>query len=948
MCSCNFFIFFFIFSLRGSSPDSDGQLHAVFVPPGFQVHDVASSPLTAQQTAFQMHFIPETAFTSNYFQRVEKNERCNDGPQARMTKGFPKAGFSECRDLCVIDQTCAFFAYWSKGKGKGLCETYLSCDTTVPDGDSTILLFARLDECEYESGDGSDGPYPKKISKLFPSNIVRTEPPRNIHCACMTRQLMLCVIFVVPGSPEEEAVNAKLNRNDPRNLAPFMIVTHGPLYPGPGYIPPIAVEFPDSRRNMDVYAEMHVADYSRCIHISICTTLGDMCPVSGMIFEPGDAVYIRSQDMALVAKGEPVICASTGLRQLANRDGLVKDPFSDDFKMKNFEESFKLFFIFSDVQISKGICGDKMPSMVKSPKSPESSPEAGSPGKSKRKRNRKKKKSGGAERSSGSPDLADIDEEPFEGGGAGPSGSGGGEHKNEGPRKLPSPPPTVAGNLDYFTAGGSRERSRAGTPGEVVSEDLMQEGPIPKRQGSPSSAKSFKAEKEGAERSQSPSWEPNDEPPLVSPSSSGAAVLDAMANLAIQERGRSPVRDGSAQRERSPSWEPNDAAANVEQQTLSSGQAKALPQFEMERDLQPQSGGESGPTSDARGASNPLSPNSKQEAQRLRRKKKRGQPPKSFLAHTENAGPSTQASAPSSEDISIPTAPEPLLQPPEESEKQERWTDAGQFEIPPEIPPELLKELEKEGYEVGPSRPQQPWHVSAGKKKGRKQPSRGDSPQIQSVLSPPSSSDGGYLPASSSSQTLSSWADQTDAEPPPSPAHPMRFQGTAPGKAPASSSSGALLSPIPASPNASGDPKEAPSEDPSEWQQSKSSKKKDRRKGKGPTQVLRVAQNKPTNDAAGSDSAASTASQRAPHASAEKLNFSAGSPTSPFTDADFPGLGGRTSFSSGYASAGSPAKKIGLKEQEVPLRPQAVWNQRSTGFKASRREYLQKPLLQSQ
>ena len=74
---------------------------------------------------------------------------------------------------------------------------------------------------------------------------------------------MLCVIFVVPGSPEEEAVNAKLNRNDPRNLAPFMIVTHGPLYPGPGYIPPIAVEFPDSRRNMDVYAEMHVADCTK-------------------------------------------------------------------------------------------------------------------------------------------------------------------------------------------------------------------------------------------------------------------------------------------------------------------------------------------------------------------------------------------------------------------------------------------------------------------------------------------------------------------------------------------------------------------------------------------------------------------------------------------------------------------------------------------------------------
>ena len=90
------------------------------------------------------------------------------------------------------------------------------------------------------------------------------------------------------------------------------------------------------------------------------------------------------------------------------------------------------------MQIANGICGEKKPPMVELPKSPGNSPEADSPGKSKKKRSKKKKKSGTG-RSSVSADLGGIDEE------AGPSGSGGGDNREDVHTEPPSPPPTVTG-----------------------------------------------------------------------------------------------------------------------------------------------------------------------------------------------------------------------------------------------------------------------------------------------------------------------------------------------------------------------------------------------------------------------------------------------------------------------------------------------------------------------
>jgi len=326
---------------------------------------------------------PRSRYMSNEFTTVAYDARC--GPPEVVLSSTTIIGLPQCKQRCISDPKCGFFAYWREVPK--YCETYVDCDETI-DTDaeenplSGVQIFKRLNECEVQVS-GADSPYPKEIAKAFPNGMIRYKPPhKNLHCACVTGCWGLCAIMVEPNSQEEQIAMTVLDR---RNLKPpfefprLMDKVTGPIA--------FAMK-KDKRSNFMVYAEIEILHYSRCIHISFCTdgTPDGKCPVLGTRFQSGDAVYILNSDTPLLLAQKSVACISAGgIRHISmtmvgsDQDKRVDFiPFRDPFRKISTPlttSQYSLYYIFDDDGLDAGACSKKESSETGS----QSSSDRGSP-----------------------------------------------------------------------------------------------------------------------------------------------------------------------------------------------------------------------------------------------------------------------------------------------------------------------------------------------------------------------------------------------------------------------------------------------------------------------------------------------------------------------------------------------------------------------------------------
>merc|ERR1719354_7769 len=304
---------------------------------------------------------------SNEFTTVAYDARC--APPEVVLSSSPVIGLSQCKQRCIGDPKCGFFAYWREVPK--YCETYVDCEETIgtdEDGNalSGVQIFKRLNECEAQVA-GSDAYYPKEIAKAFPNGMIRYKPPyKNLHCACVTGCWGLCAIMVEPNSQEEKIAMTVLDRQNlkpPFEFPPLMNKVTGPIT--------FAMK-KDKRSNFMVYAEMEILHYSRCIHISFCTdgTPDAKCPVLGAKFQSGDAVYILNSDTPLLLARKAVACISAGGIRHISMTMVGSDqnrrvdviPFRDPFRKiatPMTTSQYSLYFIFDDDALDAGACSKK-------------------------------------------------------------------------------------------------------------------------------------------------------------------------------------------------------------------------------------------------------------------------------------------------------------------------------------------------------------------------------------------------------------------------------------------------------------------------------------------------------------------------------------------------------------------------------------------------------------
>jgi len=316
----------------------------------FQPH-IASSPGSDSAEGVIRLALSQFENARFVYEKIKENERC-DGPKLTSEK---VSNFRECKQRCASNDRCRFFAFWSKNKR---CETYENCFTTSPDGKNAIMLYAKMNECDRMLGWDGNGPYIQKMETEFENRPLRSQGPnRNFFCKCVSNLIMICGIFVVPRSSEDQMIRARLSRTDLIALKPFYIF---PSLSDPG-IDPIYFD-PSSGLGYDwgVHAEIEILTPSNCIPINICK---GKCPVTGKEFQLGDPVYILEEDAKQVKQGKSVPCVSLGgLRVVSRREAGAGTGFDDPHKRmpgKKFliGKDYTMYFLFSESQLSEGVCG---------------------------------------------------------------------------------------------------------------------------------------------------------------------------------------------------------------------------------------------------------------------------------------------------------------------------------------------------------------------------------------------------------------------------------------------------------------------------------------------------------------------------------------------------------------------------------------------------------------
>jgi len=300
--------------------------------------------------------LPRTA-GSIWFDKIYDDVRCDDKP---LFKGVLRSTnpFGECRQLCIDENYCAFFAFWRK---RNYCETYTTCMTQSPDGKATISVYQRQTECEAEIKHGVKG-YVRTMAASFPNDMVRWNPPnKNFHCQCTTRSWMICVIFTSPNSPEDIAVRTKLNRENQAGMKPFFVQ---PTLIDPSKAP-ICFDDTQGTGYTKVHAEIIPAEPTFCLHISMCqdATQTAVCPVRNIPLESGDPVYILRSDEEAIKSGKAVKCVSVpGLRQCSMDEtsiahGGFPDPWGrEEGKLLLAKRDYHIYWIFDDAALATGIC----------------------------------------------------------------------------------------------------------------------------------------------------------------------------------------------------------------------------------------------------------------------------------------------------------------------------------------------------------------------------------------------------------------------------------------------------------------------------------------------------------------------------------------------------------------------------------------------------------------
>jgi len=323
------------------------------------------------------NYLQPSSDTPVTYKSVHENVRCTGSKV--LTKGKVKTA-SECQAKCTHNQQCNYYAFW---KVRKYCETYDSCKTFAPDGNNLITVYKKLTECEIASET-----YLPAIVSSFPDDAVRNDPPgKNIACKCITNRMMVCGIFIDPGSRRWDIVEARLDRNQPiEKLIPFLQIPSptGDRRPQIAYIPPEAAEDwnKSSGKKTPIGAEINVLPLTHCIKLEICTegtpampmwkSEKGWCPFLVEPFRSGDPVYILNSQVSDVIAGTPMPCiAASGMRTWSVLNNAV--PFPDPFGRERgrhmlLHEDYTMFFIFDDTDMATGLCS---PEPVKEQKSPD-------------------------------------------------------------------------------------------------------------------------------------------------------------------------------------------------------------------------------------------------------------------------------------------------------------------------------------------------------------------------------------------------------------------------------------------------------------------------------------------------------------------------------------------------------------------------------------------------
>jgi len=357
------------------------------------------------------NFIPPPDIWSSQFEKIHQDLKCDDDVAVQFnTQAGGPAGLAECKDQCMQIDNCRFFAFWPRRK---VCKIYEKCTSMSPDGKNSIWLYKRLTQCDTEIVKPSDrSAIVQMVHVEFPGTVRYKQQLDNMFCTCITGSWMICAIVVMPGSPEDIFIQARLSRrqND-AFLKPFQIVQNGSPYTDD--YPVIYPFYSDEQVLM--HAEMNVMDKNFCMDIQLCFEKGDgRCPISGEIFKPGDAVYIIKDEFQ-APRSEPVSCISiTALRSISMHQMSIEargfpDPLGRRKGEMLSEHNYYIMFLFTPEQLRDGVCRDELAGQKQSEAGPSEPGPSGVSSSVKKKQARRKKRQERAEAAA----KAEVEREPL-------------------------------------------------------------------------------------------------------------------------------------------------------------------------------------------------------------------------------------------------------------------------------------------------------------------------------------------------------------------------------------------------------------------------------------------------------------------------------------------------------------------------------------------------------
>jgi len=329
---------------------------------------------------------PDTAIQdpSTPFEKVHDDVYCGDRPPLF---GMPLSSgkvenMRECKQKCLSERGCRYFAFWVKLKK---CETYGTCWSQIPDPKNKVSVYRRVTPCEM-----ARDVYYEAITKAFDPHILRTlympfewekglprsdYPNPNFVCECTGIVWMTCSIFLNKETYEFPIIFHKFDpsQGGPEHMLPFRI-TKSELFPYGGEN--AILTFSEHRPGQaHVRAEIELPEYvidrgmpiPGCIHISQCIagTPGGQCGIQHRPFQSGEPVYVLKRAV-LASKGEnqPHLCMSLkGLRShMLNQESETysfKDPYGRkvDDRAELQADDYIIYWVFDDVGFSTGICG---------------------------------------------------------------------------------------------------------------------------------------------------------------------------------------------------------------------------------------------------------------------------------------------------------------------------------------------------------------------------------------------------------------------------------------------------------------------------------------------------------------------------------------------------------------------------------------------------------------